>query len=548
MPTLEFKGKSHIYAHHLAVPPRPLIRDDARSVGPGGADGNLIIHGDNLDALKALLPRYAGSVKCVYIDPPYNTGNEGWRYNDNVNGAYMREWLAQNGAVDGDDMERHDKWLCMMWPRLCVLKELLADDGAIFVSIDDNELHHLRMIMDDIFGEANFRNIVTVRRGAKNVQAQFATIDRLNAGQEYILWYTKREEFRSIPLTTESNGASGGSWNNHWRGTDRPTMRYELMGALPETGQWRWSEERSRAAIENYRKLIEETGSEPTQPEIDEWYFSQAPGKPDLLRMSATGKVEHYVPPSDRKIIGSLWTDMTANESSASMKSLGVAFDNPKRIALVERIVRFATARDKNAIVLDSFAGSGTTAHAVLALNEEDGGDRRFILVECEDYADTITAERVRRVIAGHPDARDPAVRTGFGRTFAYCTLGPPIEDETLLAGDGMPDWPQLAAYLLWTATGVSTGGTALAPLNDDGLFYRRGATDYYLLYKPDAEYLRGADAALDLTKARRIGTVNAVDERKAVVFAPVCHVAPHMLSPLHVVFSQLSSELYQAG
>ena len=548
MPTLEFKGKSHIYAHHLAVHHRPLIRDDARSVGSGGTDDNLIVHGDNLDALKALLPRYAGRVKCVYIDPPYNTGNEGWRYNDNVNGARMIDWIARNGAVDGDDMERHDKWLCMMWPRLCLLRALLADDGAIFVSIDDNELHHLRMIMDEIFGETNFRNIVTVRRGAKNVQAQFKTIDRLNAGQEYILWYTKREEFRSLPLTIEGNGASGGSWNNHWRGTDRPTMRYELMGTLPETGQWRWSEERSRAAIENYRKLLEETGSEPTQLEIDEWYFSQSPEKPDLLRMSATGKVEHYVPPSDRKIIGSLWTDMTVNDSSASMKGLGIAFDNPKRVALIERIVRFATTGDKNAIVLDSFAGSGTTAQAALALNEEDGGDRRFVLVECEDYADTITAERVRRVIAGHPDARDPAVRTGLGGSFAYCTLGPPIEVETLLTGDALPPWPQLAAYLLYTASGISTGRTPLTPANDDGLFYRHGATDYYLLYKPDVEYLRGADAVLDLTRARRIGAVNLADERKAVVFAPACYAIPSMLSPLRVVFSQLPSELYQAG
>ena len=163
MPTLDFKGKQHIYAHHLTVPYRPLVPDAAKSVLPQEAhkganvpDDNLIIHGDNLRALKALLPRYAGKVKCIYIDPPYNTGNEGWVYNDNVNSPLMREWLKGANPVDGEDLERHDKWLCMMWPRLHLLKELLADDGVIFVSIDDNEQHHLRMLMDEIFGERNF--------------------------------------------------------------------------------------------------------------------------------------------------------------------------------------------------------------------------------------------------------------------------------------------------------------------------------------------------------------------------------------------------------
>ena len=156
MPTLDFKGKQHVYAHHLTVPYRPLVPDPERSLNPADADDNLIIHGDNLQALKALLPRYAGKVKCIYIDPPYNTGNEGWVYNDNVNSPLMRAWLKENNPVDGEDLERHDKWLCMMWPRLHLLKELLADDGVIFVSIDDNEQHHLRMMMDEIFGESNF--------------------------------------------------------------------------------------------------------------------------------------------------------------------------------------------------------------------------------------------------------------------------------------------------------------------------------------------------------------------------------------------------------
>ncbi|MCY3978443.1 MAG: site-specific DNA-methyltransferase, partial [Chloroflexi bacterium] len=172
MPTLEFKGKNHIYAHHLTVPYRPLQLDESRSIlaphpnppqNEGGlqsdiplTDQNLIIHGDNLEALKALLPHYAGRVKCIYIDPPYNTGNEGWVYNDNVNSPLMQDWFEKQSPVDGEDLERHDKWLCMMWPRLYLLRELLRDDGVIFVSIDENEVYHLQMLMNEIFGEENF--------------------------------------------------------------------------------------------------------------------------------------------------------------------------------------------------------------------------------------------------------------------------------------------------------------------------------------------------------------------------------------------------------
>ena len=174
MPTLDFKGKQHIYAHHLTVPYRPLEPDDKRSCNSTDTDDNLIIHGDNLHALKALLPRYANRVKCIYIDPPYNTGNEDWVYNDNVNSPLMQKWLTDNAPVDNEDLERHDKWFCMMWPRLHLLRDLLADDGVIFVSIDDNEQHHLRMLMDEIFGDANFvTNIIWQKKFSPQNDAKY---------------------------------------------------------------------------------------------------------------------------------------------------------------------------------------------------------------------------------------------------------------------------------------------------------------------------------------------------------------------------------------
>ena len=546
MPTLEFKGKQHIYAHHLTVPYRPLEPDPTRSCNPTDTDDNLIIHGDNLHALKALLPRYANRIKCIYIDPPYNTGNEGWVYNDNVNSPLMQQWLTENTPVDNEDLERHDKWLCMMWPRLHLLKELLADDGVIFISIDDNEVHHLRMLMEEVFKEENFRNIISIRRGVKNVQAQFEYVDRLNVGSEYMLFFSKSPEMRFPHLTVDIDEDRTGSWNNHWRGTDRPTMRYELMGITPETGQWRWERQRSLNAIENYECLLDECGPDPSQTEIDEWWFAQSPQKPDLLRMSTTNRPEHYVPPSDRRILSSLWTDLVVNESSSLMNTLGIDFPNPKRTNLIKRIVNYATAGDENAIILDSFAGSGTTAHAVLSLNKEDGGNRKFILIECEDYADTITAERVRRVINGVPDARDDSLREGLGGSFTYCTLGKPIEVETMLTGEALPSYAALAANLLYTTAGVSVGADTVETQNDNGLFHSDDENDYYLLYKPDLEWLCSNAAILNLERAERIRDASRETGRKAIVYAAGNYIGQRELTQMGIIFCQLPDALHE--
>ena len=546
MPTLEFKGKQHVYAHHLTVPYRPLEPDEDRSCNPTDTDDNLIIHGDNLHALKALLPRYANRIKCIYIDPPYNTGNEGWVYNDNVNSPLMQQWLTENAPVDNEDLERHDKWLCMMWPRLHLLKELLADDGVIFISIDDNEVHHLRMLIDEVFKEGNFRNVISVRRGVKSVQAQFESVDRLNAGSEYILFFSKSPDMKFPHLTVDLDEHKVGGWNNHWRGTDRPTMRYELMKITPETGQWRWAKERSLAAMENYERLLDECGSNPTQAEIDEWWFAQSPQKLDLLRMSKTNRPEHYVPPSDRKILSSLWTDLTVNESSTLMKTLGINFPNPKRTDLIKRIISYATSNDESAIILDSFAGSGTTAHAVLSLNKEDGGNRKFILIECEDYADTITAERVRRVINGVPDARDEALREGLEGSFTYCTLGKPIEVETMLTGEALPSYSALAANLLYTTSGVSVRTGALEAKNGDGLFYSDAKNDYYLIYKPDLEYLRSNAAILNLERAERIQDASNKNGRKAIIYAAGNYIGQRELTQMGIILCQLPDALHE--
>ena len=221
-------------------------------------------------------------------------------------------------------------------------------------------------------------------------------------------------------------------------------------------------------------------------------------------------------------------------------------FVTPKPTGLVKRILQVVTETDS--LVLDSFAGSGTTAHAVLALNNEDDGNRKFILVECEDYADTLTAERVRRVINGVPEARAETLREGLGGSFTYCTLGEPIDIEQLLNGEGLPSYPTLAAYLLHTASGISAGDVGLKPQNDDGLFYTNGATDYYLLYQPDLDWLSGHEGILNEERAKRISAVSGGNGRKATVFGPGKYIGQRDLTTMGITFCQLPYEMHRSG
>ena len=508
MPTLDFKGKQFIYAHHLTVPYRPLVPDAAKSLNPAGVDDNLIIHGDNLHALKALLPRYAGKVKCIYIDPPYNTGNEGWVYNDKVNSPLMKEWFKSQSPVDGEDLERHDKWLCMMWPRLQLLKELMADDGVIFVSIDDNEQHHLRMLMDEVFGENNFRNILTVARVKKNIRER-ERIRALNEGYNFVLFYSKSLEGLIIPPTTFQEKAA------RWHAFDAPgireTMDYELFGTAPPIGRhWMYSRERAEELI--------------------------ADGK--LRPNPRTGTPQYLLDASTSTMLDTNWTDIQEYDTKFNFPN------GEKNVNLIIRILSMLD--DENAVILDSFAGSGTTAHAVLALNKEDGGNRKFILVECEDYADTTTAERVRRVINGVPDTRDTALKEGLGGSFTYCTLGEPIDTEGLLTGEHLPEYPALAAYVLHTSSGISAGANDLEPRDADGLFYRNDEQDYYLLYRPDLEWLGSHDAMFNAEMAQRIAQRNRDEGRKAVVFAPGKYIGQRDLSGMDITFCQLPYQIHQ--
>ncbi len=536
MPTLDFKGKQHIYAHHLTVPYQPIVPDASLSCNPVDIDDNLIIHGDNLHALKALMPRYANRIKCIYIDPPYNTGNENWCYNDDVNSRLMQEWLSENSSVDNEDLERHDKWLCMMWPRLHLLKELLAEDGVIFISIDGNEQHHLRMLMDEIFGEENYIESLIWRSRL----GRGATSKNTSTLHEYIIAYAKSislVKFKADRRITKTESKEKlRQWGQGDRREDRPTMYYpvhseefgEILPIRPDGTDGRW-----RVGQPTMNNLIGDGLVS---------FAGQPDGRIEAYKIIPAGTETLTAYPS---LLDSEIVKTTAHGSTELKHILGPdKFDYPKPSSLVREILSLCT--QDGGIVLDSFAGSGTTAHAVLSLNKEDGGNRKFILIECQDYADCITAERVRRVINGVPNASDASLHEGLGGSFTYGTLGKPFEIEGMLTGEALPSYESLAAHLLCIASGASVGANVLEQQNDDGLFHSGNGVDYYLLYKPNLEYLRSNDAILNLERAERIRDVNHQNAVRAIAYAPGKYIGQRDLTGMGITFCQLPHALHE--
>ena len=355
---------------------------------------NLYIEGDNLEVLKLLQETYLGKIKMIYIDPPYNTGKD-FVYDDDF-AQDASDYIANSGQTD-DEGNRlvantesngrfHTDWLNMIYPRLKLAKDLMTDDGLIFVSIGDEEIDNLRKMMDEIFGQDNFRNQIVIRRGAKSVQAQFDTWDKLGRDFEYLLLYSKCSTYRFPQQVRELDELKPGSWNNHWRGTDRPTMRYPLLGITPSSGQWRWSKERSDLAVKNYERLCLELGNNhPNDEQIETWLKKQT-GDIDLLRLSENGKPEHYIRATNTTLLNSSWMDLLIGSSSEISNLFETkVFDTAKLTPVIKRILSFTTS---DAITLDFFSGSATTAHAVMQLNAEDGGNRKFIMVQLPEETD----------------------------------------------------------------------------------------------------------------------------------------------------------------
>lgn len=536
MPTLNFKGKSFVYNHHLAVKYHQLVPKPELSLTDNvSLHDNLIIHGDNLKALKALLPTYAGKVKCIYIDPPYNTGNEGWVYNDNVNSPMIKEWLGK--VVDKEDLTRHDKWLCMMMPRLKLLKDLLEEDGVIFVSIDDNEVHHLKTLMEEIFGENNFiADIIWEKRYGRSNDA------KLMASQiDHILLFRKSEDTQILREPRDKNSDKiysnpdndpRGDWASvsfvsQRTREERPNLSYKIVNPYTKeviehpSNSWKYSEDKYQKFLKDNRFYWGKDGNQ-KYPRIKRFLSELREGMVpvNLWKLQDVGSGET----GTREVEALLGKDV---------------FDHPKPSTLIRRMIKMSTNANDNDIILDSFAGSGTTAHAVLEANREDGGNRKFILVEMEDYANTITAERIRRIIKKMPKKGELEIETGLKGTFSYFELGEPIEMESILKGKNLPNYNDLARYVFYTATGEQFNPKKV---NEKKNFI--GDTkDYevYLFYKPDIEYLR--NTALTLKLAESLGKQNG---KKRLVFAPAKYVDTHTLLELRIEYCQLPFEIYR--
>ncbi|MDD7252029.1 MAG: site-specific DNA-methyltransferase [Prevotellaceae bacterium] len=402
MPTLNWIGKDKVVGLHNDVPFHVLehgygfTADGGKTEAETGS-GNKIIHGDNLTALKSLLPEYEGRIDCIYIDPPYNTGNENWVYNDNVNDPRIKRWLGEIVGKEGEDLSRHDKWCCMMYPRLRLLKDLLSEHGTIFISIDDRELLNLRYICNEIFSESNFlAQFIWQKRTSPDMRKLVST------AHEYICAYCKNIQ----NLDDSINKVSFGEDNlKAFKNPDNDPR-----------GPWVSSDYTAQGFRSNQMyEIVTPGGARYTPPEGKCWKNIES----EFLRQKEEGRIwfgvdgngfprrKTYLAERDGMNIWTWWDNKSVGHTQEATQEIGkifgkaTIFDYPKPTRLVERIVQIATK--KNSIILDSFAGSGTTAHAVLDLNKKDGGNRKFILIEMMDYADTITAERVKRVITGYP-------------------------------------------------------------------------------------------------------------------------------------------------
>ena len=539
MPVLDFKGKSVIYSHHLRVPFRSLQIDEKKSFSSSSKNGkklkaslddNLIIHGDNLHALKALLPRYAGKIKCIYIDPPYNTGNEGWKYNDNVNSPVMKEWLKQS-EIGTDDLERHDKWLCMMWSRLQLLKELLSDDGVIFISIDDNEQFRLMAVMEEVFGTNNF--ISTVIKQTKIGGG--SDTKHIVREHEYIIVYSKNKEIlpemyvkhdvNYLKRYKEEDEKGKFFWDNFSRPGLRQPLNYDVLtpDGTKINGDWIRSKERFEQDIKSGELKFQKKAN-------GEWtiLFKQ--------RLNKKGK-------KPRSMSNQLGGTIEGKNEIREIFNNDRAFSYPKSSQMIRYLLESINFSD--AIILDSFAGSGTTAHAVLDLNKEDGGNRKFILVECEDYADEITAERVRRVIKGVPNAKEEKLKKGLGGSFTYCTLDEEINTENLIRGKSLPDYKQLAEYVFYTATGKSLD--KVAKINPSWFIGETETYRFHLVYKPDLDFLKSKESALNSYLAEKIKKFNNSSKKISLVFAPVKYINQKELKKnYNIQFCQLPYAIHK--
>ena len=460
MPELTWIGKDKVVTHHNDVSFRMLERTYSFDAINGvqtedNGSENMIIHGDNLEALKALLPKYEGKIDCACCDSPYNTGNEAWVYNDNVNDPHIKKWLGEVVGKEGEDLSRHDKWLCMMYPRLKLIQKLLSKDGALVMCIGYQELSVLQIVLSEIFPTKQVVVITVKTTGGSKPTAGFSFT------QDYLIFVVPKEFVPNKSKIMQSKTATAyhGMCLAGFNQVERPNQAYpiyidihgKLVGVgktLQEkindgeyTGQkedyifdyeeapagcvavwpittkgdacvWRLAPE---SFIKNYEKGYIKIFPAKDQRNKNKYviqYLSDGIIKRIESGELKTHRASDVVPTievdgfsNSGESIPAIWDDnrfytVHGKEEMAGIFGNKDAFSYPKPTAYITEILSRIT--DENSVVLDAFAGSGTVAHAVLELNKEDGGNRKFVIIELCDYAETVTAERVKRAIKGY--------------------------------------------------------------------------------------------------------------------------------------------------
>ncbi len=582
MPTLNWIGKDKVINHHNEVPYRMLERKysygNGKMTREDNGSQNMIIHGDNLEALKALLPKYEGKIKCIYIDPPYNTGNEGWVYNDNVNDPKIKKWLGEVVGKEGEDLSRHDKWLCMMYPRLRLLQKLLSDDGAIFISIDDNEIYNLKLICDEVFGLNCFVSNVSWQRtyAARNDSKGISN------AVEHILVYSKCPNWNPnrLPRTKEMNAKYANPDNDvsDWR-TDNAfapgaithqgmvyAIQHPFTGELIYPGNarcWTFGQEQAleimngwcrykladlhdeakRAevcgiSVKDIRKdvkgivLVDTLENSRTKAQAvyergkwPKYYFTKG-GMGGIAKKTYLNQV-------GGRTVTNFWSyEETGHTDEAKKEMISIfagktTFDTPKPSRLIEFVLKCVTNQDS--IILDSFAGSGTTAHAVLNMNKADGGNRKFILIEMMDYAESITAERVRRVIDGYGEESKKV--EGTGGDFSFYELG---ERLLLEYGDLNPnaDVEKIRDYIWYMETKTGYANSAL----EDNVYYLSTYNDvaYYFYYEKEIVTILDRDF-LTTVKTKADGYV---------IYADMCTLSDELLRKYNITFKKIPRDI----
>lgn len=537
MPTLDWIGKKAVVNHHKQTPFHLIRRNDALSAG-ARESGNLLVEGDNLLALKALLPYYGGQVKCIYIDPPYNTGNENWIYNDNVNSPEIRDWLGRVTGREAEDLSRHDKWLCMMYPRLALLKEFLREDGAIFITVDDSENAHLRLIMDEIFGSQNQVPTVIWQKvfASKNSARTFSE------SHDYLVVYARnieRWKRNLLPRTVDQTGDyknadddPRGPWNSVALSARNPYSQgvYPILtpsGRViegPPKGRY-WS-----VSLEKFKQMDSDNRI---------WWGKKKDGIP-RLKVFLSEAQEGIVP-------STIWFHSEAGNTQEAKKELlkifpdvESVFPTPKPIRLIKRIMQIAS--DKDSIVLDSFAGSGTTGHAVLQMNKEDGGNRKFILVEMDsNICRSITSERLRRAIDGYSYPKqkgDSQEIEALGGGFDYCEIGNTLFDPAGQIRDEV-SFEDLARHVFF----IETGQPLSSAVSDHSpLVGVANNVAVYLLYNRAMEVGQGEN----VLTASLLAHLPPHDGLK-VVYGSSCRIGPERLRRAGVTFRQIPYEVRTA-